>query len=307
MSPETSSATDAEASPGPAGAEDSGRPTFSVIGAGRVGVTLGVLLRRKGYRIVAASARSSESRDRAVAWLRCLVTEDPVQAAKAAECTLLCVADDAIAGVCEKVAAAGAFDEGSYVIHTAGSLGVAPLAAASGVGARVLAIHPLQSVPDIETGIERIPGSWFGVTCDESSIGWAETFVADLGGKMLTVPEDARPLYHLAAVFASNFLVTLASAVEGSWGSVEPFLPLMKGTLANLENLGPREALTGPVVRGDAGTLRRHIETLNLRSPELAAAYKALARVTLVLAISSGRIGEVAAESVGEVLGRSSE
>ncbi|MGH2811715.1 MAG: Rossmann-like and DUF2520 domain-containing protein [Actinomycetota bacterium] len=274
--------------------------TFAIIGAGRLGTSLGVLLQHAGRKIVAVAARSGESRRRAAEWLDAPVMDDPAEASAGAGSVLLTTSDDAVAEVCRRIA--GALDRGAFVIHTSGALGLEPLAPAAEAGARTLAIHVLQSVPDVRRGVTRIPGSWFGVTCDPDLRTWAEKLVTDLGGSTLFVPEDRRASYHAAAVLASNYLITLGGLAAEAFGEFEPYLPLMRGTLENLADLGPAKALTGPVVRADTGTVARHLRAL---PPHTAEGYRAMAAQTLRLAAEAGRIDEKDAERLRRVIGES--
>lgn len=270
----------------------------AIIGAGRVGTTLGVLLARAGYRIKAASARRPESRERAERWLSCAVVSDPAEAVRGAGTVVITVHDDALEEVASSVAPA--LDDGTFVLHTCGSKGTAPLTAAAEIGARILAVHPLQAIPDVESGVARIPGSWFGVTCAQELRDWAKTLVTDIGGRTLWVDEDHRPSYHAAAAMASGFLVVLGALAGEVFGDLEPFLPLMRGTLDNLEALGPRDALTGPIARGDAGTVERHLSTLHRHSPRIEEVYRVLGLAALRIAEESGRLDR---ESAGRIRG----
>jgi predicted short-subunit dehydrogenase-like oxidoreductase (DUF2520 family) len=276
--------------------------TIAIVGAGRVGISLGVLLQRAGRKILAAAARTEPSRERATDWLGCPVFDDPVLAAKEAGTVLVAVPDDALEDVALRLADADAARPGAFVVHTAGSIGVTPLGSLSEKGARTLAVHPLQAIPDIETGIARIPGSWFGVTCDEDLRPWAEALVEDLGGRPLLVYEADRPAYHLAATMASNFLVTLARLVEKTADDVKPYLPLMEGTLANIRDLGVEAALTGPIARGDAGTIARHLETLREKKPEVEGFYRAISVATLLSALDAGRLSDEQARDLLKLL-----
>lgn len=272
---------------------------FAIVGAGRVGTSLGVLLLRAGRQIVAVAARTGASVERASFWLRCPVFDDPVLAAKEAGCVLIAVGDDALEGVARRLADSDVMAPGTFVVHTAGAHGVGPLQSMTQRGARALAVHPLQAIADVETGVDRVPGSWFGVTCDEDLRPWAQALVEDLGGHALWVSEDDRPAYHLAATMASNFLVTLAGLVGKAANDVKPYLPLMEGTLANIRDLGPENALTGPIARGDAGTITRHLATLRERTLDIEGFYRAMSVATLLSALEAGRLS---AEQAHELL-----
>ena len=275
--------------------------TFAIVGAGRVGTSIGTLLKRAGHKIVGCSARSIDSLDRAVRYLKCPSSTNPLEFVAAADCILIAVPDDSVSTVAEALADGAAF-AGKYAVHLAGSIGLEPLAPLASAGAETMAIHVLQAVPDVEAGIERIPGSWFGVTCADHMRSWAEEYVGVLGGKVMWVSEEERVVYHASAALTSNYLVVLAALVELLGVSPEPYLPLMRGTLANIERLGPLTALTGPIVRGDSGTVLRHLLEIDETSPEVAAAYRVLGESALRAAERAGRIDLSSARSIREVL-----
>lgn len=268
----------------------------AVIGAGRVGTAVAVLLGRADHRIVAVSggARTSE---RARRYLPAVPVLEPAAAAARADLIVIGTPDDAIRATAEELAAAAAFPSGSWVAHLSGALGLDVLDAVVEVGARRLAIHPLQTFPDVESALERLPGCSVAVTADdEDGATLGDGLARDLGGVPFRLPDDRRPLYHAAAVFASNYLVTASAVAEALFeaaGVPDPaaaLAPLQRASLENVERLGAGRALTGPAVRGDAGTVRRNLEALKQEAPELIAAYVAMARAALDVADRSGRL-----------------
>jgi len=270
---------------------------FAVVGAGRVGVTLGVLLKRAGHKVVGCSARSASSLERAARWLGCPGTTAPAHAVDGADAVIVSVPDDALEAVAAKLKST--IKAGTYVIHTAGSFGVAPLSLLADLGAITLAAHPLQSIPDVEAGVARVPGSWFGVTCSDDLKTWAGSFVESMGGRPLWIAEGDRTLYHAAAVIASNYLVVLAALVQETGLEVGPYIPLMQGTLSNVSAMGPAIALTGPVARGDVGTVSRHLAAL---PEDVRPAYRVLASAALRTALAGGRIEKNAAAAIEKIL-----
>ncbi len=181
--------------------------------------------------------------------------------------------------------------------HLSGSLGLDALQSAAVAGARILAIHPLQTFPDVGSALERLRGCSIAITADdEEGYLLGERLAGDLEGVPFRLSDELRPLYHAAAVFASNYLVTASAIAESLFaeaGVPDParaMAPLQRATLENVERLGPARALTGPAVRGDAGTIRRNLEALEAHAPELVPAYVAMARATLDLAERSGRL-----------------
>lgn len=280
----------------------------AVVGAGRVGTALAVLLGGAGHRIVAASGRE-DSRARVESWLPGVPYLPPDEAARAAEVTLLAVPDDVVAGTCDGIAAAGGFVEGAFVAHLSGAAPLLALGPARAAGAHVLSMHPLQTVPDVESGVERLPGASVAITAwDEPGFELGERLAADWGGMPFRLDEERKPLYHAAAVFCSNYLVVVEELAEllfraaGVADPVPAFAPLAEATLANVVRSGPDAALTGPVARGDAGTVRRNLEAISAHAPEAVSAYVALADAAVHLAVRARRLGPAAVVALREVL-----
>jgi predicted short-subunit dehydrogenase-like oxidoreductase (DUF2520 family) len=282
----------------------------AVVGAGRVGTALGVLLDRAGHRVVAVSGREA-SRARAEAWLPGVPFRSAADAARAAEVVVLGVPDDVLRPVCEEIALAGGFGEGRSVAHLSGAAPLLVLGPAEAVGARILSMHPMQTFPDVESGIERLPGSHVAVTArEEAGYATGERLARDVGGLPFRLSEERKPLYHAAAVFCSNYLVAVEGIAErlfraaGLASPLEMFAPLAEASLANVLRAGPAAALTGPAVRGDAGSVRRNLEALTEHAPDAVPAYVALAAAALDLAEESGRLTPEGRAEVEEVLAR---
>lgn len=283
---------------------------LAVVGAGRVGTALAVLWRRAGHRIVAVAGGSATT-ERAATHLPGVPVLDNVAAARDAGVVVIATPDAAIAAVSEELARAGAVSPGTSVAHVSGATGLEALAAARSAGATTLAIHPLQTCPTVESGIERIPGAGFAVTAEaEEGAALGERLALDAGGLPFRLADEARPLYHAAAVFASNYLVTItaiAHELERIAGIDDPapiLRPLQEATLANIERIGASDALTGPAVRGDAFTVARNLQALAEGAPEAVRPYVALADLALELAERSGRLPAAGREAVEEVLAR---
>jgi predicted short-subunit dehydrogenase-like oxidoreductase (DUF2520 family) len=283
---------------------------IAVVGAGRVGTALAILLRDAGHRIVAV-AGGSGTPDRAARYLPGVPVRDAAAAARDAGVVLIGTPDAQIGPACEAMSRAGALGEGQTVAHLSGATGLDALAAARSAGAETLCVHPLQTCPDVESGLRRIPGSVFAITAasdDACTLG--EQLARDAGGTPFRLADDAKPIYHAAAVFASNYLIAitaLAEELERSADVPDPLgalMPLQRATLDNVAMLGPGSALTGPALRGDAGTVERNLAALAKHAPHAIASYVALADLTLDLAQRGGRISQDARADVDEVLDR---
>jgi predicted short-subunit dehydrogenase-like oxidoreductase (DUF2520 family) len=283
---------------------------IAVIGAGRVGTALAVLWQRADHRIVAV-AGGAATPERAARFLPGVPVLADDAAASNAEVVVIATPDAAIEPVCRELARSGALEATSAVVHASGATGLDALGPAAALGVATLSVHPLQTCPTVETAIGRIPGAAFAVTAfDETGGELGDRLARDAGGRPFRIADDLKPLYHAAAVFASNYLVTvtaIAEELERSAGLDDPLdalAPLQAATLANVERVGPAGALTGPAVRGDAVTVRRNLEALAKHAPEAVRPYVALADLALELAERSGRLPAEGREAVEEELAR---
>jgi predicted short-subunit dehydrogenase-like oxidoreductase (DUF2520 family) len=280
---------------------------FVIIGAGRVGTALGYILGREGAEVVAVASRRQDSLDQAANFIKdSLLTPDVVKAAKKGNVKIITTQDDLIADTCLLLVTENAIKRGDYVVHMSGALELDVLEPAERLGAHTASIHPLQTFADVHGAVKRIPGSVFAVTThDEETRQWAENLVTKLGGDPVNLAEKDKILYHIGAVTASNLLVALEHAAEllyqeiGMSGpkALSALLPLIEGTVQNLQKHGTEKALTGPVARGDIGILRRHIEFMEREDMEvLLKVYTSLSLYALDLAeaeVSKSRCDEI--------------
>jgi predicted short-subunit dehydrogenase-like oxidoreductase (DUF2520 family) len=280
----------------------------AIVGAGRVGTALGVRLRAAGHRIVGVSGRE-QTPARARRYLGRVAILPPAEAARRAEVVLIATPDDAIAPTCADIVDAGGVTTGAIVAHVSGGTGLGALARAEAVGVTVLSIHPLQTFPDVDSAIERLDGCPIAVTARTAAgVSVAERLALDAGGRPFALADEAKPLYHAAAVFASNYLVTITALAQeaGEAGGLEDPIallgPLQAATLVNIGTMGPEQALTGPAVRGDAGTIAAHVAALSDAAPSAVGPYAVLARASLDLAERAGRLSPDRRQAVEEVL-----
>lgn len=298
-------------SPVPAGGgrpEDRpGRLTVGVIGAGRVGTALGAALALAGHRVVAATAVSEESRRRAADRLPGVALVDPQEVVAAADLVLLTVPDEALPALVAGLVATDVPVAGKLLMHASGRYGAGVLDEATRVGGLPLAIHPVMTFTGRPEDVNRLAGISFGVTAPEPLRPVAEALVVEMGGEPVWIPEESRALYHAAMAGGANHLVTLVAEsmdllrTAGVENPGRMLGPLLGAALDNALRLG-MNGLTGPVARGDAGTVADHIAELGRISPEGRRAYIALARLTADRALAAGLLKPADAERLLEAL-----
>jgi predicted short-subunit dehydrogenase-like oxidoreductase (DUF2520 family) len=275
----------------------------ALIGAGRVCTGVALLLKRSGHRIVAVAPEDRGSTRRAEALFGARASS-AIDAARAADLVLVGAPDEALPEVAGAIAPA--LRGGFVVCHFAGAFGTEVLAPVAAHGALRAAIHPLQSCPDPETAARRLPGSAWGVTCDEAASPRVVKLIEDdLSGRVVWVDEEARPVWHAASAIAANGFAALLILGEellraaGIKDPVPALGPLAAGVVANaLEGGGGAQTLTGPVARGDVATLRRHVEALERSAPESLVGYRRAAAVIITAAQHAGRIDDVTAARI---------
>jgi predicted short-subunit dehydrogenase-like oxidoreductase (DUF2520 family) len=271
------------------------RLRIGVIGTGRVGAVLGAALARAGHTVVAASGVSAESVRRAVRLLPGVPLRPADEVVARADLVLLAVPDDELAPLVAGLAETGAWRSGQLVAHTSGRHGTAVLEPATRAGVLPLALHPAMTLSGRAEDVDRLAGVSFGVTAPEPLRPVAEALVLEMGGEPVWIAEQARTLYHAALVIGANHLATLVNdaadllrrAGVDSPGRV--LAPLLGAALDNALRAGDAAA-TGPVTRGDAGTVAAHLQILAANAPETVAAYVAMARRTADRALASGRL-----------------
>lgn len=287
---------------------------IAIIGLGRTGTAIGYLLRRAGYPVVAVSSRSQASLQKRISYTggKAFTADADAEAASLATCVFITTPDDTIATVCSEIVQKGGISPGDKVIHMSGAGGLDLLEPARQAGAKVASIHPLQSFADIEGAIRNIPSSTFGITTDADLREWSFCLVRELGGIPVEVPEAIKPLYHAAACMASNYLTTLIHVVEEIYFSLglsredanRAFWPLIRGTLKNIETKGSVQALTGPISRGDAGTIEQHIRIFHETLPDYLPAYCTMGLLTVQLAMKRNALSSDKADIMKNILKR---
>lgn len=286
-------------------------PRIGFIGAGRLATAVAWGLARRGACVVAvASRRRASSQALATNIPGCAVMDSASALAACCDLVFITVPDDSIA----EVAASALWRAGSAVVHCSGATEIDTLAAAHARGASIGGFHPLQSFADPLAAIESLPGCSIAIEAEPSLSRTLHGLAALLGCRVISLPPGARPLYHAAGGYASQFVNVLMHEAARIWASfgiaedeaVRALLPLLRGTVAAIERSGPVKALPGPISRGDIGTVAKHVAAL--ASPAFVARgsldlYRELARRTIDMAVEKGSIDEAKARALDAVLG----
>lgn len=275
------------------------KPSVALIGPGKLGCAVARRLQVAGYPFAAVISRDLLRAEEACNFIGCAsnIAGVQLQAATSAEIILLAVPDDQLELLATAVQTSAALSAGQTLIHFSG-LHPAALMRNKSSAAQLLSIHPLLPFADRQLATEKLFGCPCTLEGDSAALPLGEQLIIDLGGTPFPIASDKKALYHASACIASNFLVTLLGTARDLLGrcGIEPeqaiplLLPLVKASLENTEQLGPEAGLTGPIVRGDRGTVQQHLRALEKSAPELLPLYYLLGEKTLELAVKSGRL-----------------
>ena len=286
---------------------------IAIVGAGTVGTALAYLLKKKGYPLVGLADKKKESLQRAIAFVgeevRCATA--PEEITPVADIVFITTSDSAIQEACEGIASKGGFHAGQIVSHTSGSLPSTILQSARSSGALIASCHPLQSFADAQAAVKLIPASIFYMEGDPEAIPALTELVQAVGGKPLTIATSEKPIYHAAAVVACNFFVTLVYLSYQLFEQIgipekdaaQALLPLIKGTVNNIEQLGPIKALTGPIARGDVAVIKGHLEAMKGLDPRFIDIYRTISCLTVEIGIKKGTLSPEKGKEILQVVG----
>lgn len=279
----------------------------AIIGAGVVGTSMGYLLKKNGYRIVGIASRTLKSAKKAREFIgEGNASIDLKRTAQKADIVFITTSDSVIEETCNKVASEGGFHKKSIVFHTCGALSSEILRSARWNGANIASIHPLQSLANVQEAVKTLPGSYFCIEGDEAALLVAREIVTALKGKELTLQVNKKSLYHAGASVASNFLVaTIGFGLElfeaagiNRQDALNALMPLIKGTVKNIEAIGIPLALTGPISRGDTTVVEDHLKAISKERKNLVQLYTKLGNYTVKIALEKGTIDESTAKRV---------
>lgn len=271
-----------------------------MIGAGVVGTAVGVILMAKGYEVTGAFDIKPESTD---TWNRLTGTRvfaAPEELVRQVDVVFITTNDGAIAGVVQDLAASEAINPGQVFIHMSGALTSDVMSAVRERDAMALSLHPLQSFAHVQSAIANLPGSVFSIEGDLAGHEIATQLVEALGGEYFFIAKEAKPVYHAGACVVSNYLVTLidfgtrflVSTGMPRSTAQKALMPLIQGTINNIDRIGIPRALTGPIARGDLSTVMKHLSCLESMAPDLLKLYSWLGYYTAEVAEQKGTITE---------------
>jgi predicted short-subunit dehydrogenase-like oxidoreductase (DUF2520 family) len=267
--------------------------SIGFIGAGKVGAALALNLSKTGYPVVVVADKDKTAAERLADSIdRCIPAPSAQAAADRADFIFITTPDDEIGPVCDTVQ----WKQGQSVVHCSGAASIEVLASAAGRGASTGSFHPCQAFASAAEALKNLPGSTFAIEADDPLAGILETIALALGSGHIRLGQGDKALYHAAAVLVSNYVVTLLKISTDFFydmgikraSAVKILMPLMKGNLLNIERMGIPDGLTGPIARGDTGTIEKHIRAIIQRSPENLDLYAELGLRTLSIAVEKG-------------------
>lgn len=270
-----------------------------------MGTALALSLNQAGYKVTAIASRSLDSAQALLAKMPNAAAFDKSQSvADAVDLIFITTPDDAITEVADALKAG----PGQMVCHISAATPLEALSHPAALGAVTGVFHPLLSAASREQAAVP-PGITFAVEAAEPLLSILRSMAARLGGKMIELSASDRVLYHASAILASNYLVTLVDRAAGLWRgfatrekAVTALLPLIRGTIDNIESIGTPACLTGPISRGDAGTVQRHLTALADAAPETLDVYRSMGLATIPVALVRGGIDNTKAAELKELL-----
>jgi len=260
--------------------------------------------------VVAVSSRSQTSAEKLAQTINgCRTVASSQAVADEAELIFITTPDGAIGTVASEVQ----WHPGQSVVHCSGADSTEVLEPAKKLGAQAGAFHPLQTFASVKQAIDNMPGSTFAVEAEEPLLTTLKDMATTLDGSWIELKASDKVIYHAAAVIACNYLVTLVKLATDLWQTFGvpldkaslALLPLLKGTIHNIETVGIPQCLTGPIARADTGTIEKHLDSLQKVAPSVLSAYRELGLQTIPVALAKGRINQDQAEQLETILKQS--
>jgi predicted short-subunit dehydrogenase-like oxidoreductase (DUF2520 family) len=277
------------------------------IGAGTTGTALASRLDQQGFIISAVNSRTPTSAERLASRVQnCKVFPSAQEVADNTQLIFITTPDDVISKIADSVI----WHDKQYIVHCSGVHSIDIMATAKKYSTLTGCFHPLQTFADIEQAFNNLPGSTFALEADEPLLSILKEMAIALRGDWVILKPGDKALYHTAAVFACNYLVTLVKLATDLWNdfgipqeqAIKALLPLLRGTLQNIQNIGLPNCLTGPIARGDLGTVSKHLSTLATENKTVLQSYKLLGLNTIPIALAKGKIDKARAKELETLL-----
>jgi len=280
---------------------------IGLIGVGKVGTAFGTRLAEGGFPVRGAmDIAPKESRRFADSVSGCKVYPTAQALADRMDFVFITTPDDVIG----QVAAQVRWHPGQTVIHCSGANSTAVLEPARKAGCHVGCMHPCNTFASIQQSLENLMGSTFTLEAEEPVLSDLKKFVAVLNGRWMMLHGEDKALYHASICIACNYLYTLMGIATDLWknfgisqsDAVQACMPIMTGTMNNIANVGFPGCLTGPIARGDVGTIRKHLAALEKAEPSIVPLYKSLGLATIPMGVAKGTLSTDKAAELREML-----
>ncbi len=284
---------------------------IGIIGTGRVGPSLGKVMKGAGLNVVGVWGRSEEGVREASLFVGCEGFRELGSLFDSSDVVFVAVKDDALRSVSDSILSLGNIIEGKLISHTSGSHPSTVFSSLKNRGAFVASFHPLQSISSKERGVEVLRGAYIAIEGDKEVVDFLFSVARRIGCRPFRIETKFKALYHASAVMSCNLLYALywlSCQLLSICGVDEDLrekvlLPLVKGTISNIENAGVLRSLTGPLVRGDVSTVKAHLE--NFKEQGLLVhekVYRELSLVLLSMVKDAGFLSPDAFKSLKEIL-----
>jgi len=284
---------------------------IGVIGAGKVGISTSFIMLKNGLDVVALSDRDRHALDNAATYLKgekgVVLTDDNVEVVKESDVIVIATQDRIIKDIVRELDIEIDRLYGKYIVHTSGAHSSRILEPLDSKGALLGVMHPLQTFPDIESAIAVLPDTYIFIQGDERCLEILKYIAERIGKRVVEIKGEHMVLYHLSAVLVCNLFCALMYAGEDLMREIgiglEPYIPIIRATLKNIEQKGPLKSLTGPIVRGDMDTIISHLEAIEDKGM-IKDVYKTLSRVAVEMVRLRRDINEETLIKIGEILKR---
>ncbi len=280
-------------------ARGTGAKALNIIGSGRVGRACGRMWAQAGvFEIQDVLTRSRESAAQGAKFIGAGRPVGHLDEMRGADVWMIATRDDAIVPSCATLAASGKITPDDIVFHVSGATPSSALGPARGQGARIASVHPIKTFTDAEAAVQSFPGTFCAAEGDREALRVLRPAFEKIGAKVFDIAPDSKPVYHAGGVFACNYLVALIEAALRAHekagipraASLKALEPMVRETVDAIFDKGPAKALTGPISRGDAATIKRQLDLVRGWNREMGELYRGLGMLAVELAESDGRI-----------------